>query len=178
MNVRALLVGLLTLALASGCGFHLRRYQLDANVGSIYVDAARGVDIAGPLRQALRQLGVAEAADARSAELTVELADQRAARRTVSVTGQARAAEYESSYGVLYRLAAGETELLPAEWVERQRVFSVDRNSIVGSGEEQSIVERELRDQVLQQIIRSIDLVSRQREAATPNAAVVGDGAG
>ena len=49
-------------------------------------------------------------------------------------------------------------------WIERQRVYRIDRGNIVGSSEEQALVQQELMQDVAGQIIRAMDLVSRSAE--------------
>ncbi len=159
MLMRALLVSV-TLILAS-CGFQLRSYNFSGAVDSYALVGKTQLGVAQPLRTGLRQAGLQEV-EADQAELIVELLDQRRDRRSVSTAGRARAAEYESSYAVLYRLLDGQgQELAPANWVERERVFRIDSDNIVGSSEEQALLERELMSDVVGQIIRAMDAVSR-----------------
>lgn len=156
---RAVLLGI-TLILAS-CGFQLRSYNFSSAVDSYALIGKTQLGVAQPLRAGLGQAGLQEV-EVEQAELVVELLDQRRNRRSVSTAGRARAAEYESSYAVLYRLldAQGQ-ELAPAIWVERERVFRVDSDNIVGSSEEQALLERELMSDVVGQIIRAMNAVSR-----------------
>ena len=82
------------------------------------------------------------------------------------MAGSARAAEYETSLAVRYRiLGAGSEELAPATWIERQRVYRIDRDNIVGSSEEQALLEAELMQDMVGQIIRAMEAVSRNANA-------------
>ena len=68
-------------------------------------------------------------------------------------------------YRVQYQILAGDGRVLaPPTWVERQRVYRIDQGNIVGSSEEQSIVQRELLQDIVGQIVRAMDLVSRSLE--------------
>lgn len=114
-----------------------------------------------PLRRSLQQLGVAEKAAA-DASLILEILDQRSDRRSVSTSGQARAAEYEVDYALYYQIVDAQGNILaPPVWIERQRIYRIDRGNIVGSNQEQTLVQRELMQDVAGQIIRAMDLVSR-----------------
>jgi LPS-assembly lipoprotein len=147
--------------LLTSCGFQLRSYNFGGAVENYALAGKTQLQVAAPLRTGLRQAGLQEV-DVNEAELIVELLDQRRNRRSVSTAGRARAAEYESSYAVLYRLLDGQgEELAPANWVERERVFRIDSDNIVGSSEEQALLERELMSDVVGQIIRAMDAVSR-----------------
>lgn len=154
-------------AATGGCGFHLRTWDLESSVESAWVEASPRHELAEPMRRALRQAGVESAGGRREAALVIDLMDQRQERRSASVSGQARAAEYEMTYAVQYRVtdAAG-TELVPAQWIERQRVYRVDRSNIVGSNEEQVLVLREMREDIVQQILRTLNAAASRADRA------------
>ena len=102
-----------------------------------------------------------EAAQGES-QVVVELLEQRTRRRSVSVTGQGRAAEYETTLEVRYQVHdKNGVELIAARWLRSERVFRVDRNNIVGNSEEQALLEQEMRNDLIQQILRSLDAVTR-----------------
>lgn len=143
-----------------GCGFHLRTWDVGSSIDAAYVSANPRNSLEAPLRRALRQAGVTEAHSASEADVVVELLEDRRERRSVTVSGQARAAEYEMTLGVRYRVtdSAG-VELVAPQWLERERVFRVDRDNIVGSSEEQALLEREMEADLVQQIIRALNAV-------------------
>lgn len=123
------------------------------------------IGVAQPLRRGLKQAGVEERPD-NEASIIVDLLDQRNERRSISTGGSTRAAEYEVSYAVHYRiLDAAANELAAPTWIERQRVYRIDADNIVGSSEEQALLESELIQDVVGQIIRAMDAVSRNLTA-------------
>lgn len=151
-------------ALLGGCGFHLRSYDVGTDLSSAYVASNPRNLLEQPLRDALRQAGVEEAPTAADAEVVLELLDSRQERRNVSFSGQARVAEYEAVLRVRYRIrdAAG-NELAPDQWLERQRVYRVDSDNIVGSSEEQALLEQEMQRDLVQSILRTLNTVVQQR---------------
>ena len=154
-----------------GCGFHLRTWDLGASVSSFYVDAPGSNLLAAPLRRALRQAGVSEAQTPGSAQVVVGLLNAQRERRSVSFTKQARAAEYETTLEVRFQVhdAKGE-ELIAARWIRSERVFRVDRDNLVGNSEEQALIEREMRDDLIQQILRSLNAITQTVEESTAHA--------
>ncbi|MEQ8486100.1 MAG: LPS assembly lipoprotein LptE [Pseudomonadales bacterium] len=152
-------VVLLVLAVtASGCGFQLRSWDIASSIESAYLTASPRNAFEAPLRQALRQAGIAEAATPGEATVVVTLLEDRRERRSVSVSSQARAAEYEVSVGVRFQVEDAQgRDLIPDQWLERQRVFRIDRDNIVGSSEEQALLEREMEADLVQQILRSLN---------------------
>lgn len=146
-----------------GCGFHLRTWDVASSVETAYVISNARNPLEDPLRRALRQAGVDEAPSAEEAALVLELLDSREERRSISVSGQARAAEYEVTLAVLYRVTDGQgQELLAPQWLERESVYRVDRDNLVGSSEEQALLLRELQDGLIRQIMRALDTVGAQ----------------
>lgn len=156
---------LIALALGlTGCGFQLRSYNFEGQVESFALTGQVRSVVAQPLRRTLRQIGLSEL-DADQAALVVDLVDQDIERRSVSTTGQANTAEYELDYRVRYRLLSGDAELLPATWIERARTYRIAGDNIVGSSEEQALLERELVADLVSQIVRTMDVASRNRNA-------------
>ncbi|MEM9623277.1 MAG: LPS assembly lipoprotein LptE [Pseudomonadota bacterium] len=154
----------LLMSVLAGCGFQLRSYNFDSAVNGFALTGDTNLAVTEPLRRGLLSAGAAELAPD-EAGLVVDLLDQREERRSVTSAGQARAAEYEVMYAVRYRLLGPQQEeLLAPTWVERERVFRIDRDNIVGSSEEQALLRREMIQDIAGQIVRSMDAVSRPTE--------------
>jgi LPS-assembly lipoprotein len=165
----SLVLVVLMLVAVPGCGFHLRTWDLGASMESFYVDSPGSNPFASPLRQALRQAGVAEASTPGSAEVVIGLVNSQRQRRSVSVTGQARVAEYQLNLGVQYRvLDSAGVELVVPRWARSSRVYRVDRANIVGNSEEQALLEREMQNDLIQQIVRTLNAVSGSLSRADP----------
>jgi LPS-assembly lipoprotein len=159
-------LGLMLVAALGGCGFHLRTSNLAASMESFYVVAPGSNPIASPLRTALRQVGVTQADTAANAEIVVRLLNAQRERRSISVTGQARAAEYELTLGVQYQVFDGAgNELVAPRWARSVRVYEVDRINIVGSSAEQALLEGEMRNDLIAQIVRTLNAVSESANA-------------
>jgi len=170
---RILVVVVLAAAMAA-CGFQLRGWEAGAGsqVSSAYVmsDGRNLMEV--PLRDGLRQAGVAEAATPEQAELVVRLMDARSERRSATVGEQARVAEYETTIAVRYQITDAQGRVLvPAQWLERSRVFRIDRENVVGSREEESLLESEMQNDLVQQIIRAMNAVAANAVAANAVAA-------
>ena len=160
---RAILSLMILASMLGACGFQLRSYNFEGNVASFAVTGQSRSQVAPALRRTLRQVGIQEV-EPEAAELVVTILDQDIRRRSVSTAGAVRVAEYELDYRVRYEISDGEGQQLAAPlWVERQRTYRVDQGNIVGSSEEQALVERELLQDVVGQIVRAMDLVSRPK---------------
>ena len=151
--------------LAGGCGFQLRGWDLGTVFQAVYVQAGRGVDLHRDLTQALESTGVRVAEDADGADAVVALSAQRAERRSAAATRSGRTAEYELSLEVRFAVAGADgEELAPTRVLRSERVVRLDRDHIVGSSEEQALVEREMRADLVGQMMRALGALSR-REA-------------
>jgi len=163
MPARWLLV--LGMALAfTACGFQLRGSDLRSTVAKAYVHAAPRHSYEAPMRSALERAGV-EVLDSRTADaLVIDLLDERRDRRSISVSESAVAAEYEVIVGVLFGVRDGAgNQLIMPQWLERERVYRADRDNILGSSEERALLEREMQNELIQQIIRSVDALATDR---------------
>lgn len=157
---RAAVLAIAVLALL-GCGFQLRGTDLRSSVAKAYVEAAPRHSYEVPMRLALERAGV-ELLDAPTADaLVLDLIDERRSRRSISVSQTAVAAEYAVIVGVRYAVRDGAgRQLIEPQWLERERVYRVDRENILGSSEERELLEREMRIELIQQIIRSLDALA------------------
>lgn len=162
-----ILIWPLLVVIAGGCGFHLRTYQLDTSVDSVHLSSSGNNLAEEPLERSLRQAGVTLVPTAEEAELIVELLQDRKDRRSVSVTETTRAAEYETTIGIRYAVQRADgTVLIAPRWIEATRIYRVDRINIVGSSEEQVLLEREMVNDLVQQILRSLDAASQDQPGA------------
>jgi LPS-assembly lipoprotein len=158
---------LAALVLATGCGFHLRSFDLNSAVSSVHVSANGRNFAAEPLRRGLQQAGVELVPVRDEAQIAVALLNQRRDRRSVAVTNQAQTAEYQLDLAVQYSVQKpdGET-LIEPRWVETSRIYRVDRINLVGTSEEQALLEREMINDLVQQIVRALDAATQELAVA------------
>ena len=141
----------------AGCGWHLRSWDFGDAFAKIYISTDDSVDVGAELSRAFRASGVTVVEAPTDADVVVTLADQQQSRRGVSVTNAARTAEYEVAFQL--RFSAREAdggELVPERVLRVQRVYRLDRSNIVGSSEEETLLAREMRTEVVQGILRSL----------------------
>ena len=167
--MKQLIAASLTCLLLSACGWHLRgSVGADLNIDNVYVSAdnVHG-GLASDLRRALTASKVQLAPDSGSAQYQIRLSNERRDRRTVSVGNEALASEYELTLSVVYQISdRANAVLAPASEAMALRSYSFDRNAVVAIAEEEKLIERELRANLVQQIIRRLQFVSQ----ATPQA--------
>jgi LPS-assembly lipoprotein len=150
--------------LLTSCGFHLRgavtlppqmeRTQL------LGVDARSA--LAAEITAALEDAGVRVVAGDVTAQLVIS--GERQARRLLSVGSTGRASEYEITYQFSFELrapaeatAAGAKPavvvLVPQQSVSLNRDYSFDPDNVLGKGDEESLLVREMRSFAVRQML-------------------------
>lgn len=156
----------------SACGFHLRGYNAEAAAFTrFWVSGPSGSQFVADIKQGLRTAGANEAASRSAAEVVVEVLDERNLQRAASTTGNARVAEYELDVGAYVSISDGAGAVLSEpQWISRIRVYRIDRDNLTGNSQEQALVLRELRADVTQAVLRTVNAVARNsgnRQPAT-----------
>lgn len=163
---RVLVLVLVTCGLIA-CGYHLRSWELAGNLETAQLTANTRNPLTDPLGRALESAGVT-LVDEGEADLVIELLNDRTGRRNVAVTSEARVAEYEATLSVQYtvRNAAGKVLIQPT-WLSASRVYRVDRGNPVASNQEQTLLEREMVNELVDQLMRGVNAaVVAERGAA------------
>ena len=155
------LAALLALALAA-CGFQLR--------GSVSLPAAWQVlhfqspEPDGDLAQAVRDAfaaGDVAFTDATGANYRLHLGAEEYQQRNLSVGGDARAEEFELTLSASLRVSDAEgAELLPATELNVRRIAAHDPENITGTMEELRLLREEMREVLVQQVIRQVRIAA------------------
>lgn len=151
--------GLVAITLLSACGWHLRgTIALPDNIESVYIDdRASGPELAADIAEVLRSNGVTLSQSMASADLIIVLHEFRQDRRISSVNSNTIVSEYELISEAEYEIknAAGETLLQPGS-SRQSRIYTFDQNAVVSAAAEQQLIQRELRLDLAQQIVRRL----------------------
>ncbi len=148
--------------LLSACGFHLR--------GAVTLPPQMertqlvGIEPRGALAEeitaALENAGARVVAGDAAAQL--HISGEREARRLLSVGSTGRASEYELTYQFSFELRIPEvdetgkavtTVLVPQQTVSLNRDYAFDPNSVLGMGEEEALLVREMRAFAVRQML-------------------------
>ena len=146
----------------TACGFQLRGSGGNAfSVERIHVTAADpNGDMARTLKDALKQAG-ATLVDEAGAQYSVNLLGERRTRRAAATSADVRVSEYELQIEVQFELSSGGKTVIPSTSVSAQRIYRFDSSSLVGSNEEEKLLNDEMRRDIAGQIIRRIDATAR-----------------
>ena len=162
MRRLAPLIGAAAALVLVGCGFQLRSWDLSGDFETIGLSTAGQQPIAAPLERALRQTGLRFVEAGEDPDLLVELLDSREDLRTATVGVNARTAEFELTSGVNFAVKDGDGKTLSVpRWAQSRRVYQLDRGNLVGSSEEQTLLRREMQSDLVQQVMRTLNAVTR-----------------
>lgn len=151
--------------LASGCGFRLRRWNFGTAFEGVRINADRSVDLDGELARTLAAAGAPTAND--DANVVLTLTNQSDSRRSVAATRSGRAAEYELSMQIEFAVADASGKILaPPRILRSARTVRLDRDNIVGSSEEQALVQREIRTDLVDRMMRALGALARAHDTA------------
>lgn len=143
----------------SSCGFQLRGSgQTSILLESVYLNA---IDNSGALARelidSLEQSGV-EFTSNGNAQVSIRLDRERFSRRPVSTTGQINVAEYELTLEVGFEVLTRDGDvLIPPTRIRTERIYTFDSSSLVGSNEEESLLNEEMRRDVIGQLLQRIN---------------------
>lgn len=168
--MKKLIIAFIATTMVSACGWHLRgSSSIPLDISSVYVTAEDSYgSLVSTLKQSLASNQVANAENSSDAQYTVILSNEQHDRRTVSVGNDALAAEYELSLSVDYVIQDGEGKTLSTKSTASSlRAYDFDRNAVVAKSEEERLILSEMRNNVVQQILRRLRFIS-QAQAKQP----------
>lgn len=147
--------------LLAGCGFQLQGTSI-SNFTSLGLSGTSDAPVmARAVRDELRVLGVSTGMNTPEG-YSVLFLDERTTRRTVATTNVIDAAEYEMRLELDVSILKGESVLVESTTLITERVYELDRVNLSGSVEEQSLLMSEMRIELARQLLRQVELLSRE----------------
>ncbi|MEB0043185.1 MULTISPECIES: LPS assembly lipoprotein LptE [unclassified Pseudomonas] len=145
--------------LLSACGFQLRGTgTTELTIKELDVSAR---DAYGPtvvqLTQMLKNSGVNVH---QGAEYKLVLVSEGEVSRAASYNGSSRSAEYELTDTVNYEIRGSRSLLLLEDKVQVQKIYVQDSNNLMGSDQEAAQVRKEMRAQLVQNLVMRLQLLT------------------
>ena len=149
------LVQLFTLSLAlliSACGFHLRGLgSFELALTELEFSAA---DSYSPLSDTVRKRLISQGVNlSPSAEFNLHLGHENYSKRKVSGNPGSHSAEYQITTSLDYRINSGGINNLVQDRVQVQRYLSINQNQASASDEEERLLRKEMRDELVMQLM-------------------------
>lgn len=159
---RGFLLAFACLALAAalpGCGFRLRgSAELPAAIDTLAIQASNPYsELVANLRRALQSGGLSIVDDPKEADAVLRIHGESTGRRVQSISSGGKVREYELQYTVSFNAtdrAGRETVALQTITLTRDYIF--DETAVLGTGEEEVLLYRDMRQQAVAQILRRL----------------------
>ncbi|HET9031708.1 MAG TPA: LPS assembly lipoprotein LptE [Dokdonella sp.] len=148
--------------LLSACGFHLREeVRLPTGMQRL---AIQGVDALSPLgrdlRKALTRSGAQIVEGSAQPSAVLRIGNNTIRTDVLSIGGNARANEYTIRYHVEFDVVdASGTSMLSMQTLELSRVFTFDASQALGIAAEQDLLTNELQRDMVQAILRRLEVI-------------------
>lgn len=160
MNRRHFLA-LVPAALASGCGFQLRRME-GIPFASLYVDAPSGSAVAQRVRTALAaNRNTRLAAAPGEAEAVLKLASEAHSKTILSLSGAGRVTEYRLGLHLSYSVSSSRDGRILAEpeTIELNRDITYDDALLLAKGAEEQLLYRDMEEDAARRIVRRLQSI-------------------
>ncbi len=163
MRNTALRLLILVLALSvQACGFALRGH--DAIVSSfenLKLELAQPQsELSALLLRSLRAAGVSMSSQQLKTAPTLKVSNEQISTRPVSINPRARASQVELRFSVNIALTVDGKPKIPDETLTVVRTYFQDIENIAGNQEEAQIIANELRQELVNQLMRRLELAA------------------
>lgn len=151
---------MLSAALAiAGCGFQLRTDAIEVTLPRLAI-VAEGASIASPLRDAFEKADVRVVPATSTEPWVITVRDQRSRAIPVAMTEDVRISELDLELSIELDVSHHGDEVF-SERVLIERPVRIDRDNLVSSRQERRVVLAEMREHLVNDIVRIVDAVVR-----------------
>ena len=156
------LLSMVSLLLLTGCGFQLRSWDLASAYRIAHIESDVDSSIERDLRGAFESAGLAVVEEG-EADLYLTIEREDFEQRSGMYTGDGRVAGYQLRLRVAYQAnnAIGKS-LVSSRTLLEERSFPLNRANVLGSDAEKRLLMQEMRDDIVERIVRTLALVADQ----------------
>lgn len=142
----------------AGCGFHLQgRQPLPPELQRVCVVAAdRQSDFVDALRRNLQASGATLVTDEKAATAVLRIDKDELVQKVLAVSSRNLPREYELTYRISARAAAGERVLLERQDIELSRNFTFDERAVLAKEHEREQLRAELGRELAAALLRRL----------------------
>ena len=154
---RRLFLALVPAALATGCGFQLRRLG-GMPFASLYIDAPGGSVVTQRIRNVLASnKNTRLVASAAQAEAVLQIGNEERTKTILSLSGAGRVTEYRLGLRLTYSVSGREGRILARpETIELARDLTYDDSQLLAKGAEEQLLYRDMEDSAAWRIMRRL----------------------
>ena len=164
------------ITLLCGCGWQLRDAQVvPQSVGSVHIATQLADrDFVSELTRALNVYGVEAVSSAAAADYSVVIVNFRQNRHIGTLNASGRVAEYQLNEDVDFLIAnATGTPLTALFTASVERSYEIEESDILSSENEERLVKREMREEIVRQILNRLKVLPAQGQVPQATAPTV-----
>ena len=151
-----------TVALLSGCGFHLRGPQA-LDFATVHINVPEQSEFGAQLRRLIATTGTTRVEeDAARAEARLQILANDRGREILSLTGAGKVREYQLTQTLRFQLLdkAGKP-LIPPTSLSARREYTFDDSQVLGKEQEEALLYRDMQNDLVQQLMRRLGAARR-----------------
>lgn len=151
-----------TVALLSGCGFHLRGPQA-LDFATVHINVPEQSEFGAQLRRLIATTGTTRVEeDAARAEARLQILANGRGREILSLTGAGKVREYQLVQALRFQLLdrAGKA-LIPPTSLSARREYTFDDSQVLGKEQEEALLYRDMQNDLVQQLMRRLGAARR-----------------
>ena len=151
-----------TVALLSGCGFHLRGPQA-LDFATVHINVPEQSEFGAQLRRLIATTGTTRVEeDAARAEARLQILANDRGREILSLTGAGKVREYQLVQVLRFQLLdrAGKT-VIPPTSLSARREYTFDDSQVLGKDQEEALLYRDMQNDLVQQLMRRLAVARR-----------------
>ena len=140
------------ISVLGSCGFQLRG-DLYAELDKVLVNSAPSAVKSEKLLNEILANSEKRASEDNSEFLIINLLSEKSSRRPVLKTASMSAAQYELNIELIFFIAFGDRIIVPETTLSSRKFYSVSSSNQAASYEEQLLLQREMREELLAKVI-------------------------
>ena len=151
-----------TVALLSGCGFHLRGPQA-LDFATVHINVPEQSEFGAQLRRLIATTGTTRVEeDAARDEARLQILANDRGREILSLTGAGKVREYQLVQALRFQLLdrAGKA-LIPPTSLSARREYTFDDSQVLGKEQEEALLYRDMQNDLVQQLMRRLGAARR-----------------
>lgn len=148
--------------LLSACGFHLRGTET-ANMALKELDVSARDSFGPTVKELIKTLQSSGVKVYQGAAYKLVLVKDEYNQRAASYNGSSRASEYQVTDDLSYEIRGTKDLVLMADKVSVQRAFQEDGNNLTGSDQQSSQARKEMRRDMIQQLVLRLQTITPDR---------------
>lgn len=157
---RRLFLAVFPAALATGCGFQLRRLE-GIPFASLYVDAPPGSVVAQRIIASLKANAATRLApSAAEAEAVLKIHSEARSKTILSLSGAGRVTEHRLGLNMIYTVSGkNDRSLAVPEVIELSRDLTYDDAQLLAKSAEEALLYRDMEDNAARRILRRLQTI-------------------